>query len=414
MPYQSDPTTRAKINAGPHGLPRHAPLARRADGLGRLLRAARRRTGRGRRHHRRRRADPVVLGRQQQDLDRSGRPGHPRGQLLAARELEGMHDIYYGTALPPDRKPMPILRPATGSACPTCAARRRRSSPSSRPMLPDRNTPFKPADADSRADRRPRAGFPCARGEARPAAAELLPIQSGVGNIANAVLAGLDDGPFRPLTAYTEVIQDGMLAAAALRHVVLASATAFSLSEDGRPTFAAKSTTTAAGSCCARRRSATIPRSSAGSAARDERDDRSRHLRQHQLHPRHGLQHPERHRRLRRLRAQRLHLDLPHALRPQRAARSPASCRWSATSITPSTTCKSSSPSRASPTCAACRRAAARSTSSTTARIPTTGPRCRTISTGPGHLRRQAHAALLGEALSWHVRYLRDGTMKPA
>jgi len=41
--------------------------------------------------------------------------------------------------------------------------------------------------------------------------ATLLPLQSGVGNIANAVLAGLDEGPFRPLTAYTEVIQDGML-----------------------------------------------------------------------------------------------------------------------------------------------------------------------------------------------------------
>ena len=27
-------------------------------------------------------------------------------------ELEGMHDIYYGTALPPDRTPIQILRPS--------------------------------------------------------------------------------------------------------------------------------------------------------------------------------------------------------------------------------------------------------------------------------------------------------------
>ena len=40
---------------------------------------------------------------------------------------------------------------------------------------------------------------------------ELLPIQSGVGNIANAVLSGLIDAPFEPMTAYTEVIQDGMI-----------------------------------------------------------------------------------------------------------------------------------------------------------------------------------------------------------
>jgi succinyl-CoA:acetate CoA-transferase len=54
-----------------------------------------------------------------------------------------------------------------------------------------------------------------------------------VGNIANAVLAGLDQGPFRPLTAYTEVIQDGMLDMLRSGTLSMASATAFSLSEDG-------------------------------------------------------------------------------------------------------------------------------------------------------------------------------------
>lgn len=39
----------------------------------------------------------------------------------------------------------------------------------------------------------------------------LPPLQSGVGNIANAVMGGLADAPFDNLTAYTEVIQDGML-----------------------------------------------------------------------------------------------------------------------------------------------------------------------------------------------------------
>ena len=39
----------------------------------------------------------------------------------------------------------------------------------------------------------------------------LLPIQSGVGNIANAVLTGLVESPFHDMTAFTEVIQDGML-----------------------------------------------------------------------------------------------------------------------------------------------------------------------------------------------------------
>ena len=58
----------------------------------------------------------------------------------------------------------------------------------------------------------------------------LLPLQSGVGNIANAVMAGLRDGPFESLTAYTEVLQDGMLEMIRCGKLVSASATAFSLS----------------------------------------------------------------------------------------------------------------------------------------------------------------------------------------
>ena len=58
-----------------------------------------------------------------------------------------------------------------------------------------------------------------------------------MGNIANAVLAGLNKGPFNNMTAYTEVLQDGMLdmiASGKLRH---ASATAISLSENGLKYF---------------------------------------------------------------------------------------------------------------------------------------------------------------------------------
>jgi len=57
-------------------------------------------------------------------------------------------------------------------------------------------------------------------------------LQSGVGNIANAVLTGLVDGPFTDMTAYTEVIQDGMLDLLASGKLRMASATAFSLSPE--------------------------------------------------------------------------------------------------------------------------------------------------------------------------------------
>ncbi|WP_283160235.1 acetyl-CoA hydrolase/transferase C-terminal domain-containing protein, partial [Pseudomonas syringae] len=54
----------------------------------------------------------------------------------------------------------------------------------------------------------------------------------GVGNVANAVLAGLMDSPFERMAAYTEVIQDGMLDLLDAGKLTVASATAFSLSPE--------------------------------------------------------------------------------------------------------------------------------------------------------------------------------------
>src|SRR5690606_6450954 len=62
--------------------------------------------------------------------------------------------------------------------------------------------------------------------------ASLLPLQSGVGNIANAVLSGLIDSGFEQMTSYTEVIQDGMLDLIDSGKLLMASATSFSLSPE--------------------------------------------------------------------------------------------------------------------------------------------------------------------------------------
>jgi succinyl-CoA:acetate CoA-transferase len=58
-----------------------------------------------------------------------------------------------------------------------------------------------------------------------------------VGNIANAVLSGLRDGGFEGLTAFTEVIQDGMLDLIRTGNIHTASATALSLSPEGVEEF---------------------------------------------------------------------------------------------------------------------------------------------------------------------------------
>ena len=145
-------------------------------------------------------------------------------------QLEGMHDIYYGTQLPPHRRPIPLVRVQDRIGDPYL-----RCDPSKivgivETSSPDRNSGFSEPDENSRKI----AGFileffehEVKKGRLPP---ELLPLQSGVGNIANAVMAELDEGPFENLTAYTEVLQDGMLQMLKSEKLACASATAFSLS----------------------------------------------------------------------------------------------------------------------------------------------------------------------------------------
>ena len=146
--------------------------------------------------------------------------------------LEGMHDIYYGTALPPHRVPIPLVRPddRIGEA-------HFRVDPAKIVAIveteaPDRNLPFAAPDAAAFKIAGHLIEFfrhEVARGRLP---ASLLPLQSGVGNIANAVLTGLVEGPFANMTSYTEVIQDGMLDLLDSGKLRMASATAFSLSPE--------------------------------------------------------------------------------------------------------------------------------------------------------------------------------------
>jgi succinyl-CoA:acetate CoA-transferase len=146
--------------------------------------------------------------------------------------LEGMHDIYNGTALPPHRIPIPLIRPDDRIGEPYLRCDPDKIVAIVETNAPDRNLPFAPPDAVAEAIAGHLLEFlrhEVAKGRLPPS---LLPIQSGVGNIANAVLAGLNDGPFEDMTAYTEVIQDGMLDMLISGKLRMASATAFSLSPD--------------------------------------------------------------------------------------------------------------------------------------------------------------------------------------
>ena len=146
-------------------------------------------------------------------------------------ELEGMHDVYYGTALPPNRLPLQIIDPSDRIGVPYLHCPPEKIIAIVETNSPDRNSPFKAPDADSKQIAGHIMDFLAHEVKMGRLPETLLPLQSGVGNIANAVLMGLDEGPFRPLTAYTEVIQDGMLQMLKSGTLSMVSATAFSLSD---------------------------------------------------------------------------------------------------------------------------------------------------------------------------------------
>ena len=147
-------------------------------------------------------------------------------------ELEGMHDIYYGTALPPNRVPIPLVKPQDRIGEPYLRCDPDKIVAIVETESPDRNLPYAPPDRTASAIAGHLIEFlrhEVARGRLPPS---LLPLQSGVGNITNAVLSGLLDAPFDNLTAYTEVIQDGMIDLIDAGKLTLASATAFSVSPE--------------------------------------------------------------------------------------------------------------------------------------------------------------------------------------
>lgn len=152
-------------------------------------------------------------------------------------KLEGMHDVYYGTALPPNRKPIMLTDPADRIGEKYLACPPEKVIAVVETAAADRNSPFKPTDDVSKKIAEHILEFFNQEIEQGRLPKELLPIQSGVGNIPNAVLEGLDSGPYKDLTAFTEVIQDGMLKMLKSGTLKVASATAFSLSPDGIKEF---------------------------------------------------------------------------------------------------------------------------------------------------------------------------------
>jgi succinyl-CoA:acetate CoA-transferase len=151
--------------------------------------------------------------------------------------LEGMHDIYLVTGHHGERVPIPVMKADDRIGSPTMPLDVSKVAAVVISKYPDRNAPFKAPEADHKRIAQHILDFLDGEVKGGRLPKSLTPLQSGVGNIANAVLVGLNEGHFENMTSYTEVIQDGMLDLLDSGKLRIASATAFSVSPEGQERF---------------------------------------------------------------------------------------------------------------------------------------------------------------------------------
>lgn len=148
-----------------------------------------------------------------------------------SRELEGMADIYRIQPLP-NRQPIPITDPGQRIGSTYIDIDVDKVVAVVETDAPDRNAPFKPIDDQSKQIAGHFLDFLESEVRAGRLAYDQYIMQSGVGNVPNAVMAGLLDSKFENIRAYTEVIQDGMVDLIDAGKMTIASATSFSLSPE--------------------------------------------------------------------------------------------------------------------------------------------------------------------------------------
>jgi succinyl-CoA:acetate CoA-transferase len=149
--------------------------------------------------------------------------------LSAPLALEGFHDIYLPAARP-HRGAIPLLTPW------------QRIGWTAIPVHPDRiaaiiitDSPDSPSNAlppDAETDAIARHVISFLEGEVKAGrmGPELRPLQAGIGTIANAVLHGLIDSPFRNMTMFSEVLQDSAIELLDSGQLSMASASSITLS----------------------------------------------------------------------------------------------------------------------------------------------------------------------------------------
>ncbi|HCM80728.1 MAG TPA: acetyl-CoA hydrolase/transferase family protein [Corynebacterium glutamicum] len=146
-------------------------------------------------------------------------------------DLEGMADVYRVPHLP-NRTPIPINNVGDRIGETFIQIDTDKVVAVVETDAPDRNSPFKPFDETSKQIAGHFLDFLEGEVQAGRLTYDGYIMQSGVGNVPNAVMAGLLDSKFENIQAYTEVVQDGMLDLIDAGKMTVASATSFALSPE--------------------------------------------------------------------------------------------------------------------------------------------------------------------------------------
>ena len=147
------------------------------------------------------------------------------------KALRGMHDIYEPQD-PPMRQAIPVYRVSDRCGEPCVKVDPRKIVAVVESNVPNGGGKFAPIDDVTTKIGENVAHFLAAEIKAGRIPASFLPMQSGVGNIANAVLASLGENPdIPPFEMYTEVIQDAVIGLMKEGHVKFASGCSLTVSQ---------------------------------------------------------------------------------------------------------------------------------------------------------------------------------------
>ena len=146
--------------------------------------------------------------------------------------IKGLHDIYEMETAP-NRKDVPIYDPKDRCGSPVVKVDPSKVIGIVKTNLPDEVGAFAPADETTMKIGENVANFLAGEIANGKIPKEFLPLQSGVGNIANAVLGSLGANPdIPPFQMYTEVIQDSVIELMKEGHVSFASGCSLTVTPD--------------------------------------------------------------------------------------------------------------------------------------------------------------------------------------